>query len=55
MGKLEEPCFTLNPAGNCLSDLEQLSFFFFFFFLLHQGSMLVSKNGPSKFPENPFS
>lgn len=31
MGKLEEPCFTLNPAGNCLSDLEQLSFFFFFF------------------------
>lgn len=27
MGKLEEPCFTLDPAGNCLHDLEQFFFF----------------------------
>lgn len=46
---MEEPCFSLNPAGNCLHDLEQLIFF------PRQGSMLLSKNGLKMFLENPFS
>lgn len=49
MGKLEEPCFTLNPAGNCLGDLEQL-----IFFLPSPGFNVIVKEWAVKIPREFF-